>query len=149
MFQWWTLRRGHRTVVWSESVHVPIGISGPAGWSPAAFRLPIHTAGEREDSSSVHSCQKGTARPPPLPVGASCGGSQRSAPAASIFLGQNSFGTKPQALEKKGTGLRFTRLRGHTGLSSRVIDMYHSICFCTNSYDPRLALDLETKGLTI
>lgn len=118
MFQQWTLRRGHRTVVWSESMHVPIGISGPAGWSPAAFRLPIHTAGEREDSSSVHSCQKGTARPPPLPVGTSCRGSQRFAPAASIFLGQESFGTKPQALEKKGTGLRSTRLRGHTGLSS-------------------------------
>lgn len=56
-------------------------------WFPAAFRLPIHTAGERGESSSVHSCQKGTARPPPLPVGASCRGSQRFAPAASHLPG--------------------------------------------------------------
>lgn len=84
----------------SRSTHVPGGILGPDGWSPAASRLPIHAAGG--ESSSVHSCQEGKARPPPLPVGASCSSSQWFAPAASTFLGQEPCGTKPQALEKEG-----------------------------------------------
>lgn len=71
---------------------------GPCWLVPSSPQAPDTC---RRESSSVHSCQEGKARPPPLPVGASCRSSQRFAPAASIFLGQEPYGTKPQALEKK------------------------------------------------
>lgn len=35
------------------------------------------------------------------------------------------------------------------GLSSKVIDTDHKICFSTSSYGPRLGQDPETKGLTV
>lgn len=60
--------------------------------SPVVSRLPMRASGG--ERSSVHSCQEGKVRPPPLPVGAYCRGSQGLAPAASIFLGQEPCGTK-------------------------------------------------------
>lgn len=120
----------------------------PCWLVPSSPRAPdIHSWRERKEQH-CEQLSRGQGQTSPLPVGASCRG-QRFAPAASVFLGQEPCGTKPQALEKRGTGLRSARLRGHMGLSSPVTDTDHRICLSISCYDPRLGQDSETKGLMV